>query len=43
MKYCDDCIWNDDCLCDKFGVLVADDEEACASWASTEEKSLSNS
>lgn len=28
-KTCGTCEWNDNCLCDKFGYIVADDDSAC--------------
>lgn len=41
-NYCENCFWNDDCLCDKYGVLVTD-EDWCDKWEATEEKNLSES
>jgi hypothetical protein len=26
---CEDCIWNDDGICDKYGTTVDDDDKAC--------------
>lgn len=36
---CGNCIWNDDLLCDRTGVLIKEDE-VCKKWESTEAKNL---
>ena len=30
-KYCSNCSWNDDGLCDRVGIFV-DDEDQCDAW-----------
>lgn len=29
---CGNCLWNDDLLCDKKGIIIRDDDKACDQW-----------
>lgn len=34
-KTCEDCIHNEDLLCDAKGILIEDDDDACRLWDGT--------
>lgn len=39
-KTCEDCIHNEDLLCDAKGILVKDDDDACKRWKSKENSDI---
>ena len=41
-KTCEDCIHNEDLLCDAKGVLVKDEDDACRLWTGENERKNEN-
>lgn len=39
-KTCEDCIHNEDLYCDKLGIRIDDDDDACKRWKSKENSDI---